>query len=57
MPSLPISVRKRMGETIKAGCRLLCRPLLPMLPDALANRVPFLGRVCVRGPGNIRLRG
>jgi FkbM family methyltransferase len=56
MQSLPISVRKRMGESIKAGCRFLCRPILPMMPDSLANRLPFLGRICVHGPNNLRLR-
>lgn len=56
MPSLPISVRKRMGESIKAGCRWLARPLMPLIPDSLANRLPFLGRVSVQGPGDIRLR-
>ena len=56
MPSLPISLSKRLGESIKAGCRFLCRPLLPILPDAVANRFPFLGRVCVQGPDNLRLR-
>jgi FkbM family methyltransferase len=56
MRSLPISARKRMGESIKAGCRFLCRPFLPMMPDALANRFPFLGRICVQGPDNLRLR-
>ena len=30
--------------------------ILPILPDALANRLPFLGRVCVHGPDNLRLR-
>src|SRR5438552_17536040 len=56
MPSLPISMRKRVGERIKAGWRFLCRPLLPLFPDGLTNRLPFLGRVCIEGPGNLRLR-
>ncbi|MBI1832266.1 MAG: FkbM family methyltransferase [Planctomycetes bacterium] len=56
MPSLPISVGKRLGESIKAGCRFLCRPLLPILPDAVVNRLPFLGQIRVHGPDNLRLR-
>lgn len=56
MQNKPISVGKRMGESIKAGCRYLCRPILPVLPDSLANRLPFLGRVCVDGPDDLRLR-
>jgi FkbM family methyltransferase len=56
MQSLPISIRKRLGESIKAGCRFLARPLLPMMPDALANRLPFLGRICVHGPHSLRVQ-
>lgn len=56
MPSLPISVGKRVSESLKAGCRYAFRPLLPILPDIVTNRLPFLGRVCVQGPGNVRLR-
>ena len=56
MRSLPISLRKKMAESIKAGCRFLARPVTPLLPDALANRLPFLGRVCVQGPGDLRVR-
>ncbi|MSU78720.1 MAG: FkbM family methyltransferase [Gemmataceae bacterium] len=56
MQSLPISAGKRMAEAFKAGCRFLCRPFVSMLPDALANRLPFLGRVCVHGPDGLRLR-
>src|SRR6266446_43756 len=51
-----LSVAKKMGEAVKAGCRRLCGPILPILPDALANHLPFLGRVCVQGPDNIQLR-
>ena len=47
---------KRLGESIKASCRFACRPFLPLLPDALTNRLPFLGRVCVQGPNNLQLR-
>src|SRR5882724_5516429 len=50
------SLGKKMGETAKAGCRWLCQPILPVLPEALTNRLPFLGQVCVRGPGNLQLR-
>lgn len=56
MRSLPISMGKRVGESIKAGWRFLCQPILPLLPDGLANRFPFLGRVCVRGPDGLRLQ-
>jgi len=56
MPSLPISFGKRLGESIKAGCRFLCQPLLPILPDAVVNRLPFLGQVRVDGPDNLKLR-
>src|ERR1043166_1434648 len=56
MPSLPISMQKRMGERIKAGWRLLARPFLPILPAALTNRLPFLGRVCIDVPGQLHLR-
>lgn len=54
MQSLPIPFRKRLGESIKAGYRFVCKPLLPLLPDALANRLPFLGRVCVQGPHGLK---
>jgi FkbM family methyltransferase len=30
--------------------------MLPILPDSMANRLPFLGRVCVEGPNDLRLR-
>jgi FkbM family methyltransferase len=56
MKSLPISVRKRMGESIKAGCRFLCLPILPLIPEGMANRLPFLGRITVHGPENLRVR-
>ena len=56
MQSLPISAGKRMAEAFKAGCQFLCRPFVSMLPDSLANRLPFLGRVCVHGPDGLRLR-
>src|ERR1017187_7119511 len=49
-------MNKRVGESIKAGCRFLCRPFLPLLPDGLTNRLPFLGRICVHGPDDLRLR-
>lgn len=56
MNSLTLPVGKKIANSIKAGCRFLCRPLQPVLPDAVANRLPFLGQVCVRGPGQWRLR-
>ena len=56
MEALKLSVGKRMGEAVKAGCRFACGPLLPILPDALTNRLPFLGRVHIQGPGDLRLR-
>jgi FkbM family methyltransferase len=56
MTALPISLTKRLSESFKAGCRFLCRPLLPVLPDRIANRLPFLGRICVHGPDGLRLR-
>jgi FkbM family methyltransferase len=56
MAAASLSITKRMGESFKAGCRLLCRPILPVLPDSVLNRLPFLGRVCVRGPNGLRLR-
>jgi FkbM family methyltransferase len=56
MPSLPLPIQKRLKESLRAGCRALCRPIMPMLPDAVANRLPFLGRVGIAGPGNVRLR-
>lgn len=56
MQSLPISAGKRMAEAFKAGCQFLCRPFVSMLPDSLANRLLFLGRVCVHGPDGLRLR-
>lgn len=56
MPTLPLSTGKRIGESLKAAARFLCRPMLPVVPDALANQLPFLGQVCVQGPDNLRLR-
>lgn len=56
MQTLPISFTKRTRESVKAGCRLLSRSFLPYIPDAVTNRLPFLGRVCVRGPGDLRVR-
>jgi FkbM family methyltransferase len=56
VPALPLSTGKRIGESLKAAARFLCRPMLPVVPDALANRLPFLGQVCVQGPDNLRLR-
>lgn len=56
MTAPKLSVGKKMGEAVKAGCRMLCRPILPILPDALANRLPFLGRVCIHGPENLQVR-
>lgn len=51
-----LSMGKRLGESLKAAGRILCRPMLPILPDSLTNRMPFLGRVCIEGPKNLRLR-
>lgn len=56
MESLPLPVGKRVAESVKAGCRWLSRPVLPFLPDLIANRLPFLGRIGVRGPNNLHLR-
>lgn len=50
MQRLSISTPKRIGDFIKAGCRFLCRPILPLLPDQFINRLPFLGRVSIYGP-------
>lgn len=44
-----------MGESVKAGCRFLFRPLMPLMPDALANWLPFLGRACITGPNGLHL--
>lgn len=51
-----LAIGKRLGEMAKAGCRWACQPIVPLLPDSLANRLPFLGRVCVHGPHGLRLR-
>ena len=56
MGAVKLSVGKKMGEAVKAGCRLLCSPILPILPASVTNRMPFLGRVCVQGPGDLQLR-
>lgn len=56
MAAPKLTVGKKMGEAVKAGCRALCRPILPILPDSFANRLPFLGRVCIHGPENLQLR-
>lgn len=56
MAAPKLSVGKKMGEAVKAGCRLLASPILPILPDTLANQFPFLGRICVQGPDNLRVR-
>jgi len=56
MGAARLSVGKRLGEAVKAGYRALCRPIMPILPDSIANRLPFLGRVCIHGPNNLQLR-
>lgn len=50
------SVGKRMGEAVKAGARALCQPIVPILPEGVSNSLPFLGRVCIRGPEDLALR-
>ena len=55
MASTQLSIGKKMGEAVKAGCRWLCGPIAPILPSAVANRLPFLGRVCIHGPRDLRL--
>ena len=54
MSSISSPASKRVKESIRAGCRALCRPIVPMLPHAVTNRLPFLGRVCIKGPANVR---
>ena len=49
-------VGRSLAKMLMSSCRFLCRPILPMLPDSLANRMPFLGRVCVHGPDDLKLR-
>lgn len=56
MAAVKLSTGKKMGEAVKAGCRLLCGPILPILPDSFANRLPFLGRVCISGPDDLSVR-
>src|SRR5690349_4711957 len=56
MTTLPLPVAKRLAESIKSGCRRIARPLLPAVPDVVTNRLPFLGRIGVRGPGQLYLR-
>ena len=56
MRTQPMSFARKVGESIKTGCRILCRPVLPMIPDSFADRLPFLGRVSVRGPDGLYLR-
>lgn len=56
MPGASLSTGRRIGEALKAAARSACRPVVGMVPDALANRLPFLGRVCVEGPNRLRLR-
>lgn len=46
---------RNVGESWKASWRFVCRPILPIFPAALLNRLPFLGRVCIHGPQNLRL--
>lgn len=55
MAMLGRSVRKTVGDSLMATCRRLCRPILPMLPVAMLNRMPFLGRVCIHGPNHLDL--
>src|SRR3954447_16117160 len=50
------SLRRRVGESLKAQCRFLARPLLPWLPDYVKNRLPFLGQVGIPGRDGRRLR-
>jgi FkbM family methyltransferase len=56
MPRALTRTWKAISKTCKTICRTAAAPLLPLLPDALANRFPFLGKVAVRGPGNVRVR-
>ncbi len=56
MAAAKLSTSKKMREAVKAGCRLLCEPILPILPDSFANRLPFLGSVCINGPDDLCLR-
>ncbi len=56
MQPVSLPAGKMLEEAFKTSCRFLCRPLLRVLPDTVANRFPFLGRVCVHGPQNLRLR-
>lgn len=56
MPSLPTSFLKKTSDFLKSGCRFLCRPILPLLPDSVINKMPFLGRVTVIGPDQIRIK-
>lgn len=56
MPSFPHSAGKRIGESLKTAARFVCRPVLGVVPAGVANALPFLGQVCVKGPDNLRLR-
>jgi FkbM family methyltransferase len=56
MRSTRLPLKKRLNESLKGVCRFVCRPILPILPAPLTNRLPFLGRIEVQGPGNLRLR-
>lgn len=47
---------KQISDAIKMVCRFLCRPLLPILPDRFINCFPFLGRVIVTGPDQLRVQ-
>jgi FkbM family methyltransferase len=48
---------KRVAATnLKRLARAAASSVVPVLPDAVANRLPFLGRVSVPGPGGRRFR-
>lgn len=40
----------------RSTARLACAPIVPLLPDALTNRLPWLGRSSARLPDGRRLR-
>jgi FkbM family methyltransferase len=47
---------KTVAKAIKRLARGAAAPVLPLLPEAVANRLSFLGRASVPGPGSMRFR-
>lgn len=55
MQKLTISAGKYIEDWCKVQFRYFFKPFLLLLPNWLVNYFPFIGRVCIYGPNNLRL--